>query len=391
MTKDLFTVILLHYNQPRYVLGAIDSVLKQNYENLEIILADDASTDIDLDMLKNYIDANKKDNVTSVKYCINEVNQGTVKTINRAVKAAEGKHLLFFAADDALYDENVISNFQKSFEKADENVYMISSQCHMMDIDMKEELSTFVSPTKGASFNKMSSSEQFFTFCMTCFLAIGATAMRKDMFEKFGYFNETYKFIEDWSYFLHLTNAGGLIRYVDFSGLLHRDGGISHYESTDTLPKHVLQYKLDMIHIFENEIFPYFKGFSVKERSSIFERYYYEKQAYYDGGGTEKVFSKFKLFKMFPSHFIRCKLLPFLNGWDPAIRTLKFSAYLAIIYLGLSLASLDFFIEPLPFLYVLLRVLEFGVIISTILFLFIFALSFGLKFLRAIKRFIKRR
>ena len=51
--KDLFSVILLHYNQPRYVLSAIDSVLKQNYDNLEIILADDASTDIDLDMLKN--------------------------------------------------------------------------------------------------------------------------------------------------------------------------------------------------------------------------------------------------------------------------------------------------------------------------------------------------
>lgn len=388
MTKDLFTVILLHYNQPRYVLSAIDSVLKQDYDNLEIILADDASSDIDLDMIKNYIEANKKDNVTSVQYCINEVNQGTVKTINRAVKAAKGKYILFFAADDALYDENVIANFERSFEKADENVYMISSQCHMMDIEMKEELNLFVSPTKGASFNKMSSSEQYYTFCLTCFLAIGATAMRNDMFKKFGYFNESYKFIEDWAYFLHLTRSGGLIRYVDFNGLLHRDGGISHYEENDVLPKHVLQYKLDMIHIFENEIMPYFKNFKTKERSLIFQRYYYEKKAYYDGGGTEKVLSKFKLFKMFPSHFIRCMLLPFMESWAPVTESAKFTSYLAIIYFGFSLASLKFL--TLPVLDVLLRVLEFGVIISTVLFLFILVLSFGLKFLRALKRFTKR-
>lgn len=386
MTKDLFTVILLHYNQPRYVLSAIDSVLSQNYGNIEIIFADDASADIDLDMIKNYINSNKKDNVTSVEYCINEVNQGTVKTINRAVKTAKGKYILFFAADDALYDENVIANFEKSFKKADENVYMISSQCHMMDIEMKNELSVFVRPTKAASFNKMTSFEQFRTFSLSCFLAIGATAMRSDMFEKFGFFNESYKFIEDWAYFLHLTRSGGLIRYVDFNGLLHRDGGISHYEETDVLPKHVLQYKLDMIHIFENEIMPYFRNFKIKERSLIFERYDYEKKAYYDGGGTERVLSKLKLFKMFPSHFIRCMFLPFMKSWSPLLKTIKTTAYLAMIYLGFSIASLDLFSHRSLLLYIL----EYGLIISTVLIFVIAILSFGLKFLRAIKRFIKR-
>ncbi|MBE7092662.1 MAG: glycosyltransferase [Clostridiales bacterium] len=387
MTKDLFTVILLHYNQPRYVLSAIDSVLKQNYNNIEIILADDASTDIDLDMIKDYINVNKKDNISNIEYCINEINQGTVKTINRAVKAAKGKYILFFAADDALYDENVVANFEKSFRKAEDNVYMISSQCHMMDEQMKNELSVFVRPTQAASFNKMTAFEQFRVFSSTCFLAIGATAMRNDMFEKFGYFNETYKFIEDWAYFLHLTRSGGLIRYVDFNGLLHRDGGISHYETTGVLPKHVLQYKLDMIHIFENEIMPYFKHFESKERTLIFQRYHYEKHAYYNGGGTEKVLSKLKLFKMFPSHFIRCMLLPFLDSWSPLLKVTKFTAYLSAIYIGYSIASLEVFNRQLFLLYIL----EYSLIISTAVVLIVLFMSFGLKFFKALKHFIKRR
>lgn len=390
MTKDLFSVILLHYNQPRYVLAAIDSVLKQNYPNIELILADDASTDIDLDMIKEYIDSNKKENISSVEYSVNEVNQGTVKTINRAVKAAKGKYILFFAADDALYDEKVISNFERSFKKASDDVYMISSQCHMMDEQMEKELSIFVHPTQAASFNKMTAFEQFRTFSSTCFLAIGATAMRNEMFEKFGYFNENYKFIEDWAYFLHLTRSGGLIRYVDFNGLLHRDGGISHYETTDTLPKHVLQYKLDMIKIFENEIMPYFKDFKSRERTLIFQRYDYEKRAYYEGGGTEAVLSKFALFKMFPMHFIRCMLIPFLDGWQPLLKTARLTAYLAAIYMGFSIASLEFF-GVTGITDILSYILEFCLIISTTVVLIVLLMTFGLKFLKKIKHLLQRR
>ena len=102
MSDSLFSVIVLHYNQPRYVLAALESVLSQDYSNIEIVFADDASTAIELVEIKNYIEEHKGSNIKNVVYSINEENVGTVKTVNRAVKKCSGEHVLFFAADDAL-------------------------------------------------------------------------------------------------------------------------------------------------------------------------------------------------------------------------------------------------------------------------------------------------
>ncbi len=389
MKNDLFSVILLHYNQPRYIFTALDSVLNQNYDNIELVIADDASTDIDLDTLKSYLEENKKDNIANIIYSINEVNQGTVKTINSAVKKCNGKYILFFAADDALYDENVISNFEKSFRKSKDNVYMISSQCHMMDENLEEELHTFVRPTQAVSFNKMNSEEQYRVFCSSCFLAIGATAMRSNMFEKFGYFNEEYKFIEDWSYFLHLTRNGGLMKYVDFNGLLHRDGGVSHYIDTKNVPPHVMAYKYDMIKIFENEILPYLKRFDAATIINTLNWYSDEKNSYYSLGGTGISLSKFKLFKMFPSFYTQSTLFPITHDWSGLINPAKAAAIVGIIYITALFISksipspIDIVFEYIGYLFALI----FTIIL--VLMLGICAIKIGVSFLQKIKRILK--
>lgn len=340
MNNSLFSVIVLHYNQPRYVLTALDSVLSQNYSNIEIVFADDASTSIELEEIKKYIEENKGSNIKNVVYSINEENIGTVETVNRAVKNCSGEHILFFAADDALCNASVISNFKRAFDKADEDVYMISSQCYMMDIDLEEKIENFVKPTSAASFNKLSAIEQYKVFCKSCFLAIGATAMRRDMFDKFGFFNEEYKFVEDWSYFLHLTRNGGIIRYVDFEGLLHRDGGVSHFTAEGELPPHVLAYKYDMVKIFEIEILPYLKQFEPRIIERTLNWYASEKKGYELAGGKQKTKSIMELVLMFPSFYIQSALLPITRDWQWMMRMVRAAAYIALVYIGCLVACL---------------------------------------------------
>lgn len=334
MDESLFSVIILHYNQPRYVMKALDSVLCQEYDNIELVFADDSSTAIDLEKIQTYIEQNKGANIKNVVYSINEENIGTVKTINKAVKKCSGEYILFFAADDALCNSSVISNFKNAFDKTNENVYMISSQCYMMDVNLEKKLDNFVRPTAAANFNKMSAAEQYQVFCKNCFLAIGATAMRRDMFEKFGYFNEEYKFVEDWSYFLHLTRNGGLIKYMDFEGLLHRDGGVSHYVDEGELPPHVMAYKYDMLKIFENEIIPYMKHFEAKVIVRTLNWYADEKRGYRLAGGTEKTMSIMKIVTMFPSFYIQSALLPFTQDWQATMKMVRAAAYVALVYIG---------------------------------------------------------
>lgn len=390
MTDSLFSVIILHYNQPRYVLTALKSVLEQDYKNIEIVFADDASIAIDLEQIQSYIEENKRPNIQNVIYSINEENMGTVKTINRAVKQCNGQYVLFFAADDALCNKSVISNFKNAFDKSDDNIYMISSQCYMMDINLEKKLENFVSPTQGVTFNKLSAIGQYRFFCQDCFLAIGATAMRRDMFEKFGYFNEEYKFVEDWSYFLHLTRNGGLIRYVDFEGLLHRDGGVSHYVSDGELPPHVMAYKYDILRIFENEILPYLKQFEARIIIKTLTRYAEEKRDYVLAGGTLPTLSMWKLVSMFPSFYIQSALFPITKNWKWTRDMIRTTAHVATVFGGTFLATqvLPEELKPLNVIicygFYILLLLTAGCVFGVII------LKAALKFLKHIKKILRR-
>ena len=104
------SIVLAHYNQPMYVKQALYSILNQTYENIELIFADDASTNIDLPELKRYVNANNKKNI-NVIWQINEENVGTVKNLNRAIEKSSGDYLYFFAADDELYNNEVIEKY----------------------------------------------------------------------------------------------------------------------------------------------------------------------------------------------------------------------------------------------------------------------------------------
>jgi len=268
----LFTVILLHYNQQCYLRESLDSIFKQEYDNIELIFADDCSTKLDIDAIRDYVEKNRKPNISNVIYQINDNNCGTVNNINRAVQSAHGTFCMFFAADDKLYDPHVLSNFSTCLSELPEDQYMVSGQCNMMDEDLSELIGAFVNVPLALELNRRSAKEQFQKFAFTCMYAMGATAFRMEMFQKFGYFDTTYRIIEDWSYFLHLTNSGSKIIYVDFQALLHRDGGVSHFNQV-VLPPHVLEYKNDNLLIQEREILPYLSSFTVPEQVKLMNRY----------------------------------------------------------------------------------------------------------------------
>ena len=56
----LITIILTNYNNEEYIYKAIDSILEQDYGNIELIITDDCSKKFDKDKINNYIDKNKK-------------------------------------------------------------------------------------------------------------------------------------------------------------------------------------------------------------------------------------------------------------------------------------------------------------------------------------------
>ncbi len=89
--KVLVSVIIPNYNYANYVCEAIDSALNQTYENIEVIVVDDGSTDGSREVLESY-----GDKITTI---FND-NAGVSVARNNGVKSSGGKYVAFLDADD---------------------------------------------------------------------------------------------------------------------------------------------------------------------------------------------------------------------------------------------------------------------------------------------------
>ena len=97
--KKVFSIIVLNYNNFELLFQMIDTIYNQTYENIELIIMDDASDYFDKEKVLEYV--NSKRNNIKIKIVVNKENIGTVKTINKSLKYATGDYYLIAASDDA--------------------------------------------------------------------------------------------------------------------------------------------------------------------------------------------------------------------------------------------------------------------------------------------------
>ncbi len=92
------SVIIPIYNVSEYIERCINSILRQKYQNLEVILVDDCSPDNSLDIAKNALDKSGLE----VKYISHKENRGLSAARNSGIKEASGDYLYFLDSDDEL-------------------------------------------------------------------------------------------------------------------------------------------------------------------------------------------------------------------------------------------------------------------------------------------------
>lgn len=93
--NDLISIIMPCYNCEKTIAQAIDSIIMQTYENWELIIIDDASSDDSRDIITKYMHEDKR-----IQLLINQSNQGVSYTRNIGVARATGDYLCFLDADD---------------------------------------------------------------------------------------------------------------------------------------------------------------------------------------------------------------------------------------------------------------------------------------------------
>lgn len=92
--KDLVSIVIPVYNSEKFIDETISSVLEQTYENWELFLVNDCSTDNSAKLIKKYL---KDDRIHLIN---NKVNSRAAISRNNGIKKANGKYICFLDADD---------------------------------------------------------------------------------------------------------------------------------------------------------------------------------------------------------------------------------------------------------------------------------------------------
>ncbi|MBU6338598.1 MAG: glycosyltransferase family 2 protein [Rickettsiales bacterium] len=126
--KELVSIGLLIYNAEKYLKYAIESLLKQDYENFEIVISDNCSTDKTEEICRYYA---KQD--SRISYHRNKENIGAAKNYDLVFRLSKGKYFAWASFDD-VWHEKFISKCVECLESHPDAV-MCAPAIEFMDED----------------------------------------------------------------------------------------------------------------------------------------------------------------------------------------------------------------------------------------------------------------
>lgn len=204
----LVSVLTTCYNREAYLAETIKSVLAQTYSDFEYIIVDDCSKDTTFEIAQSYA---AKD--CRIRLYRNETNLGDYPNRNRAASFATGKYIKYIDSDDVLYPHalDVCVRYMEMFPQAGLGL----SKLHGQDRPLPEVLSPREAYTEHFLGAGLFSN------------APGSVAIRRETFEKVGYFSGT-RMIGDFEMWLLLARSSDTAL---FPGLINWDRRHADQES----------------------------------------------------------------------------------------------------------------------------------------------------------------
>ena len=252
----LISVLVLCYNNQEFIYENLQSIFAQTYPNIEILIADDASEQFEARDLLAWIREKKTPNISKVTLYENPINLGTVASLENLQKKSMGEFLFNIAADDVLFDENVLqSMYQRAAEIGDDAEWIVA-ETELWNHTLTEKIGDFLKE-EGIQKIKNSTPLELFAECSWHAFLPACYLYRRSLIEKIGSLSEHYCLVEDWPMSLIATRQGIVPYYCDIqSSIKHRDGGISHGNTVQS-QKAFLRFYQDCVNGFELDVYPY--------------------------------------------------------------------------------------------------------------------------------------
>jgi glycosyltransferase involved in cell wall biosynthesis len=133
--KPLVSIGMPVYNGEPHIRQALDSLLAQEYENFELIISDNASTDRTQEICLEYVARDKR-----IRYYRNQMNMGAVWNFNRVFELLLGEYFMWASHDD-YWHPRYLRSCLKGF-RISQDIVLVGTQCEIIDPETEEVIWT---------------------------------------------------------------------------------------------------------------------------------------------------------------------------------------------------------------------------------------------------------
>ncbi len=267
----MVSVIIPSYNGERFIGEAIESVLNQTYQNFEIIIVDDGSTDGSKSVIKPFLWDPR------IKFVEHGQNKGIPSARNTGIKMSKGEFVAFLDQDDLWLPEKLERQIAV-FERSPSNVGLVFSNINIVNI-VNGKGAAKEYPLRGhvpLHINELSPQEVLKALFLHNFIPMVTVLVRREYINKVGLLDETIRGgADDYDLCLRLA-AECKIEYLDIPLAVRRIHG-ANYSSVELFFKDNLLITNKML-----AQAPFLAGLKKKRLATL----YYDLGRYYQLEGS---------------------------------------------------------------------------------------------------------
>lgn len=192
-----FSIITINYNNAEGLRKTLASVAAQTYRDIEHIIIDGGSTDGSVDAIMEYVAANP-DRDPFFKHTIkwvSEEDSGIYNAMNKGIKKSTGAYVQILNSGDIFANLDVVERIVAEIEKVEYPELLYGNM-------IKKDYAT--GKILGKSKEVEYSLRQYYTSTMNhdcCYI-------RRDVYDKYGLYDESLKIVSDWKWFLQAIGLG---------------------------------------------------------------------------------------------------------------------------------------------------------------------------------------
>jgi glycosyltransferase involved in cell wall biosynthesis len=191
------SIITVNKNDCRGLNKTIESVVNQNYSDFEYIIIDGASTDGSVELIKRH--------ENRLGYWVSEEDSGIYSAMNKGIRQSSGTYCFFINSGDYLFDENVLESIIMKLNDKD----IVYGNIIVYDATQKH----YITYPDEVTFRDLYSKSIPHS---------GGSFIKRELLIKNGFYNENYKIVSDWEFFIKAIVFGN-------ASTLHLDSFISYF------------------------------------------------------------------------------------------------------------------------------------------------------------------